>query len=151
MISINKLTKLTTNVTKTILNGKFNRNFSLQTKNFNQSKPLSLSFNSCDSNDNGNRPPVIIMHGLFGSKQNWKSLCKAMNLKTNPNRTIIAVDARNHGESPHANDHGYDVMADDVADFMKQQGLSKASLIGHSMGGRTMMYVALKYVRILKS
>ncbi|TMW47323.1 hypothetical protein DOY81_007597 [Sarcophaga bullata] len=77
------------------------------------------------------KPPLMIMHGLFGSKQNW--------------RNIIALDARNHGESPHSNEHSSLHMSLDIIQLMKDMGIEKSSVLGHSMGGRTMMFLALKY------
>lgn len=61
---------------------------------------------------------------------------------------IISVDARNHGESPHTPTHSYELMAEDVAELIRTLELEKATLIGHSMGGRCMAYVALKYVNL---
>lgn len=91
-------------------------------------------------------PPICIMHGLFGSKQNWSSLSKALAAKTQPQRQVITVDARNHGDSPHTQTHSYEEMADDVRDFLQSRGIARAAVIGHSMGGRAMMCFALKYV-----
>lgn len=89
-----------------------------------------------------------ISQGLFGSKQNWRSISKALHVKSVPTRKIFAVDARNHGESSHSPNHRYEDLAEDVYDFYHQQNISKAVVIGHSMGGRTMMTFALKYVRM---
>lgn len=112
-------------------------------------KAVELSYNAYDKtnvSDSDKGLPLIIMHGLFGSKQNWRSLCKAIVERTNPVRKVYAVDARNHGESPHVPEHSYESMAEDVVLFMEQQGIEKAAILGHSMGGRTMMYLALRYV-----
>lgn len=59
------------------------------------------------------------------------------------------MDARNHGDSPHTTDQTYALMAEDVKLLMKSMNVKKASLIGHSMGGRTMMYLAVTYVRFV--
>jgi len=59
------------------------------------------------------------------------------------------VDARNHGDSPHTLEQSYQLMAEDVKFLMEDLGVEKASLIGHSMGGRTMMYLAVIYVRFV--
>lgn len=111
---------------------------------------VSMSFatyeSSMPSTSNSGPPPLIVMHGLFGSKRNWNSLCKVFHQKTIPQRKIIAVDARNHGESPHSNKHSYQHLAEDVRNFYTQLGIQKASLLGHSMGGRALMYFALRYV-----
>ncbi|KAJ6649176.1 Protein ABHD11, partial [Pseudolycoriella hygida] len=89
------------------------------------------------------------MHGLFGSKQNWKSICKALNLKSIPQRKVIALDARNHGESPHASSHTYTDLAEDVRHFFEQHDIRNAICIGHSMGGRAMMCFALQYPELV--
>ncbi|KAB0794734.1 hypothetical protein PPYR_12051 [Photinus pyralis] len=89
--------------------------------------------------------PLVVMHGLLGSKANWNSLCKAFHRHTNPKRKIIAVDARNHGDSPHCNSHTYPHLAEDIKLLYAQQKIKRSCLLGHSMGGRAMMYFALKY------
>lgn len=86
------------------------------------------------------------MSGLFGSKQNWRSISKALHAKSKPTRKVIAVDARNHGESPHSPSHRYEDLAEDIRDFCREHNIAKAVLLGHSMGGRAMMAFALKYV-----
>lgn len=88
-----------------------------------------------------------IAAGLFGSKTNWRSISKALHAKSSPSRKVISVDARNHGESPHSPNHRYEDLAEDVAEFYRQHNISKAVVLGHSMGGRAMMTFALKYVR----
>ncbi|KAF9354867.1 hypothetical protein BGX26_007252 [Mortierella sp. AD094] len=77
--------------------------------------------------------PIVILHGLFGSKQNWGALSKAMASRLNTR--VFAVDLRNHGESGHSQDHDYPNMANDVACFLKEQNLEKPIVIGHSMYG----------------
>lgn len=119
----------------------------------NSSSAVDLSFNSYDNLKRKNEPlapPLIVIHGLFGSKQNWRSLCKAIQQKTEPYRQVIAVDARNHGESPHTEEHRYEDMIEDLVKLLKKNNINKAALLGHSMGGRVMMYFCLKYVRNLK-
>ncbi|KAL3856860.1 hypothetical protein ACJMK2_011571 [Sinanodonta woodiana] len=85
-------------------------------------------------------PPIIISHGLLGSKSNWHSISKVLS-KTG--RQVIAVDARNHGESPHVVETNYFRMSDDIIHLMDELDISKATLIGHSMGGRTSMLTAI--------
>ncbi|KAL1915274.1 uncharacterized protein VTP21DRAFT_7550 [Calcarisporiella thermophila] len=85
-------------------------------------------------------PPLVIMHGLFGSRQNWKSLAKAFSRF----RTVYTLDLRNHGESPHSPVHTYEAMGDDVIEFLREQKLEKVAILGHSMGGKVSMTVALK-------
>lgn len=90
--------------------------------------------------------PLIVMHGLFGSKANWNSHCKAFHQQTIPQRKVISIDARNHGDSPHTVQHTYQHLVEDLRALLERLGLKKAALLGHSMGGRTMMLFALQYV-----
>lgn len=108
--------------------------------------PVKLAYASYESTGSNETvlTPLIVNHGLFGSKSNWNSLCKVYQNKTN--RKVIAVDARNHGDSPHSNDHSYEHLAADLKELMKQLYLEKASFLGHSMGGRAVMYFALQNV-----
>ncbi|KAI8945292.1 alpha beta hydrolase fold family [Xylaria longipes] len=85
--------------------------------------------------------PIIFMHGLFGSKKNNRSVSKV--LARDLKRHVYAIDLRNHGESPHAKRHDYVAMADDVAGFISEHGLKEPTLIGHSMGAKTAMTLAL--------
>ncbi|XP_069356700.1 uncharacterized protein [Maniola hyperantus] len=85
--------------------------------------------------------PVIVIHGLLGSKKNWESMSKKINAATQ--KTVIAVDVRNHGESPHANSHTYPDLASDVSSLITRLSIEQAAIIGHSMGGRTGMVLAL--------
>ncbi|KAF2880817.1 hypothetical protein ILUMI_25350 [Ignelater luminosus] len=105
---------------------------------------------SMTSSSSTESPPLIVMHGLFGAKRNWNSLCKVFHQKMIPQRKIIAVDARNHGESPHSNTHSYPHLAEDVRQLCTQLDIKKASLLGHSMGGRALMYFALKYPHMVE-
>ncbi|KAK9874452.1 hypothetical protein WA026_002791 [Henosepilachna vigintioctopunctata] len=94
--------------------------------------------------------PLIVMHGLFGSKSNWNTLCKVFQQKTYPHRKIIAIDARNHGDSPHTLHHSYELLALDLKNFMDEVGIKKASFLGHSMGGRATMLFALQYPELVE-
>jgi len=85
--------------------------------------------------------PVVILHGLLGSKRNWLSLSKAMSRELQ--RPIYALDLRNHGSSSHVEPMNYSVMASDILHFFRKHALSNVSLIGHSMGGKAAMTVAL--------
>ncbi|CAH1800543.1 unnamed protein product [Owenia fusiformis] len=84
--------------------------------------------------------PLVIIHGLFGSKRNWQSLGKAF-AKTG--RKVVAVDCRNHGESPHTDKMDYYMMCEDIQLLLEELQISKANIIGHSMGGKVAMTLAL--------
>lgn len=83
-------------------------------------------------------PPLVIAHGLFGSARNWGVIAKRMA----DVRDVIAVDMRNHGASPHTPSHSYPDMAADLAEVMAQLG-GPVDLMGHSMGGKAAMQLAL--------
>jgi len=87
----------------------------------------------------GDGPPLIILHGLFGWKRNWAGIAKALQ----DDYRVYTLDLRNHGESPHGADMSYPDMADDVARFIDTQRLFPVRLVGHSMGGKTAMTLAL--------
>ncbi|XP_046820074.1 protein ABHD11 isoform X3 [Vespa crabro] len=119
--------------------------------NSNIVEPVKLAYASYESmkeNSNVTIHPIVIMHGLFGSKNNWNSLSKAIHQKSQ--RKVIAVDARNHGDSPHSSEMSYKHMAKDVVQLLNDLELEKAILIGHSMGGSTMMYLALHYPELVE-
>jgi esterase len=84
-------------------------------------------------------PPLIILHGLLGSLDNWVTVSRTLG----KHLQVFAVDARNHGRSPHDSRFDIPVMAEDIGDFMDSHGLATASLLGHSMGGKTAMQFAL--------
>ncbi|XP_054728607.1 protein ABHD11 isoform X2 [Anastrepha obliqua] len=93
--------------------------------------------------NNRKASPLIIMHGLLGSQRNWKSVARALENKVD--RMIFTVDARNHGDSPHTPEHSSAHMAVDIIKLMKNKGIAKTCLMGHSMGGRAMMHLTLKH------
>ncbi len=84
---------------------------------------------------------MIVLHGLFGSGKNWRSFARSI---VNDFQ-IWMPDARNHGESPHAETMSYKEMAEDVVCFLDNNGLERIMLLGHSMGGKTAMQVALRF------
>jgi pimeloyl-ACP methyl ester carboxylesterase len=86
----------------------------------------------------GAAPPLVIAHGLFGSGRNWGVIAKRLA----EDRQVIAVDMRNHGASPWTDSHGYDDMADDLAEVI---GNGPADVVGHSMGGKAAMMLALRH------
>ncbi|CAD1470207.1 unnamed protein product [Heterotrigona itama] len=119
--------------------------------NYNSVIPVKLAYVSYESmggNKNASKQPIIIMHGLFGSKTNWNLLSKTIHRDTN--RKVITIDARNHGDSPHSSDMTYSHMAQDIVQLMNDLGFEKSILIGHSMGGSTMMFVALNYPQLVE-
>ncbi|MBI5615520.1 MAG: alpha/beta fold hydrolase [Gammaproteobacteria bacterium] len=87
----------------------------------------------------GEGPPVVILHGLFGSSRNWAGVARSLA----PRHRVWALDARNHGQSPHSSAMDYRVMAADVARFLERHSLQGVTLVGHSMGGKTAMTLAL--------
>jgi len=95
---------------------------------------LDLAFDSI-----GDGPPLVILHGLFGSRTNWRSIARAMSAT----HRVISVDLRNHGGSPWSDTMGYPEMADDVRELMAREKLQEAAVMGHSMGGKTAMSLAL--------
>ncbi|KAI0649164.1 alpha/beta-hydrolase [Trametes meyenii] len=107
-----------------------------------QAKPVELHFDKVVPEDGDEtRNPLVILHGLFGTKRNWGSLSKAFVRELG--RPVYALDLRNHGTSPHAEPHTYTAMADDVVHFCQVHSLTNVSLLGHSMGGKVAMTVAL--------
>ena len=80
----------------------------------------------------GNGHPIIILHGLYGSSDNWFTIAR----KLENNYTIYLPDARNHGRSPHNTVHTYEAMRDDLKEFIDSHKIKNPILIGHSMGGK---------------
>lgn len=89
----------------------------------------------------GQGEPLIILHGLFGSADNWLSVARELE----NDYTIYLLDQRNHGDSGHSDEWDYQVMAEDLEEFMDEHGIEKAHLLGHSMGGKTAMTFALEH------
>lgn len=87
----------------------------------------------------GSGEALIILHGLFGSLDNWHSIARQLS----ESYQVYLVDLRNHGKSPHVPTMTYQAMAEDLMEFMDQQGLSAANIAGHSMGGKAGMQLAL--------
>lgn len=89
----------------------------------------------------GEGKPLFILHGLFGSSDNWQTLGKLFAEKYK----VYFVDQRNHGHSPHTDEFNYDLMADDFFELVNDLGESKINLLGHSMGGKTAINFAAKH------
>ncbi len=94
----------------------------------------------------GEGKQFIILHGLFGSGDNLQSF--ARNLSTH-DFEVYLVDLRNHGHSPHADEHNYKVMSEDVAALIEQEQLKLPIVFGHSMGGKAAMQLAIDHPTIL--
>lgn len=91
--------------------------------------------------ESGEGRPIVILHGLFGSSDNWMSVTKELAL----HYKAFVLDARNHGQSPHDPSHTYKDMAADLKEFIETHQLVNPILIGHSMGGKTIMRFAAEY------
>jgi pimeloyl-ACP methyl ester carboxylesterase len=91
--------------------------------------------------------PVVILHGLFGSSDNWRTLANVIS----SSYPVISVDLRNHGRSPHTESHTYLEMAEDLDRLLNKLGIDEIILIGHSMGGKTAMtYATIQPERVYK-
>ena len=93
------------------------------------------------SREFGAGPPIIILHGMFGFSDNWQTVAKALS----DHHLVITPDLRNHGKSPHVPNHNYPEMAEDMRQFMEAHWMFSADLVGHSMGGKVAMQLALSH------
>lgn len=87
----------------------------------------------------GSGQPMVILHGLLGTLDNWITLGRQFS----ENFTVYLVDLRNHGLSPHSEEFTYDAMMQDVMELFEAEGIKKPILLGHSMGGKVAMNLAL--------
>ncbi len=85
----------------------------------------------------GEGTPLIILHGLFGQSDNWNTLAKQFAEK---GFRVFTLDLRNHGLSPHCKEWNYELMAHDVKEFLDEHSLKNVVLMGHSMGGKVVMF-----------
>jgi len=92
------------------------------------------------SRQQGQGKPLIILHGLLGSSDNWHSLGKLFA----ETFSVYIVDQRNHGQSPHSDEFNYKLLTEDLEEFIKENKIEKPHIIGHSMGGKTAMNFAVK-------
>lgn len=93
------------------------------------------------SREFGQGNPVLILHGLFGFSDNWQTIAKGLTT----NHLVLTPDLRNHGRSPHTDSHTYPEMAEDVLAFMHDHWMFHGQVIGHSMGGKVAMQLALTH------
>jgi pimeloyl-ACP methyl ester carboxylesterase len=85
--------------------------------------------------------PMVLLHGLLGSSDNWRTVSKRLG----QSYKVYSVDLRNHGQSPHGERMSYPVMADDLREFLERQEISQAHVVGHSLGGKAAMQFAISY------
>jgi pimeloyl-ACP methyl ester carboxylesterase len=104
-----------------------------------QSSTQTIALYSRKVGENG--PVFVVLHGLFGSGKNWRSFAGSLE----DDFQVWTLDARNHGDSPHADSMSYQQMAEDVARFFVENELENVVLLGHSMGGKTAMQLALQF------
>lgn len=108
------------------------------------SSPEAVALNHTDI---GAGVPVVILHGLFGRLRNWQGMQKQLARHAR----IITADLRNHGESPWSNEMSYPAMAADIAKLINDLGIGPAIVVGHSMGGKAAMCLALSEPDLVKA
>ncbi len=91
-------------------------------------------------------PYIIIVHGLYGASDNWQSVASELS----QNFRVLLPDLRNHGQSPHSDIHTYQAMADDLLQFIKDKVGEELILVGHSMGGKVVMRLALNNPEVVR-
>jgi len=89
----------------------------------------------------GTGSPMVIIHGLYGSSDNWINIGKRLAGK----HTLYLIDQRNHGHSPFADTHTFNDMRNDLAEFFEKHNIEKAIILGHSMGGKVAMWFAADF------
>ncbi|KAH9860043.1 hypothetical protein IAQ61_011827 [Plenodomus lingam] len=105
-------------------------------------RAVDLAYRLHDDNGKAKGDPIVMIHGLFGSKRNNQSVANIF--ARTLSRPVYALDARNHGDSPHDKTHNYTAMATDVEAFLSTHNLTNSTLIGHSMGAKIVMAMALR-------
>ena len=93
----------------------------------------------------GEGTPLLILHGYFGMSDNWKTLGN----KFSESYQVHSIDQRNHGRSFHADTFNYDVLVQDLYNYIEFHQLEKVHLLGHSMGGKTVMLFAVEYPELV--
>jgi pimeloyl-ACP methyl ester carboxylesterase len=95
----------------------------------------------------GSGPPLIILHGLYGSSDNWVTIAR----KISDYFTVYLPDQRNHGQSPHSSEHNYNQLNHDLLEFVEDHKIDKFILAGHSMGGKVAINFALNWPERINS
>lgn len=106
---------------------------------------LALTTLQHPASESETEPPLVIAHGLFGSARNFNTLGRKFAI----NRRVILVDMRNHGDSPWDDTVSYPAMAEDLAEAVVRHAGGKAVVLGHSMGGKTAMALALGHPELV--
>lgn len=108
--------------------------------------PLELAYRYFGGED---KPPLVILHGLLGSSRNWTTAGKLLARSFE----VFALDLRGHGDSPPApdGDYSFRAMAEDVASWMKNKGVRHPILLGHSLGGKVAMRLAVDHPGLLRA
>ena len=102
---------------------------------------MKLFFREYTPAQDTGKQPIVILHGLFGSSDNWLTQAKMFSVEYK----VYTVDQRNHGQSPHDNTWDYKAMVSDLNTFFEEHQIHDAILIGHSMGGKSAMNFALAH------
>ena len=90
--------------------------------------------------------PLIILHGVFGTGDNWITIAR----KLAETYSVYLIDQRNHGKSPHSDTFSYEAMANDVVDFLHAENITSAYILGHSMGGKVAMTLAMSNPELIQ-
>lgn len=91
--------------------------------------------------EHGQGRAIVLLHGLFGSSDNWHYVA----MQLSEQFRVFSLDLRNHGQSPHSDEMNYSLMANDVAEFLDSKEIETATVVGHSLGGKTAMQFALQF------
>lgn len=94
----------------------------------------------------GEGQPIIILHGVFGTSDNWQTFAKQLS----DSYQIFLLDQRNHGLSPHSDTFDYHVMAEDLREFIERHELKNPVILGHSMGGKVAMFFAVSHPNLFE-